>query len=50
MGKGARRSHIVSKGKKPPESGITKGKTPSKTALQKFLDKWPPKGGGEKKH
>jgi hypothetical protein len=29
--------------KKPPASGITKGKEPQKTEFQKLLEKWPPK-------
>lgn len=48
MRKVVNRPRITSRGKKPPEDGITKGKTPSKTALQKFLDQWPPKEGKKK--
>jgi hypothetical protein len=31
---------VVSRGKKPPESGITKGKEPSQTQFQKELSTW----------
>ncbi len=44
MSKPSRRPRVVSKGKKPPEGGVTKGKTPAKTAFQKLLEKWPSKG------
>lgn len=35
------RGKVVSKGKKPPKSGVTGGS--GKTERQKGLDKWPPK-------
>lgn len=31
---------VVSRGKKPPESGVTKGKEPSQTQFQKELSTW----------
>lgn len=34
---------VISHGKKPPESGITKPKKPAETLFQKLLKKWPPK-------
>ena len=41
---GRRYPRVVSKGKKPPESGIMKPKMPMKTTLQKMLDGKIPKG------
>ncbi len=40
--RGSRRGQtkVISKGKKPPQSGITKGKTPSQTEFQKDLSTW----------
>jgi len=40
-GKGPKKGkgRVVSKGKKPPASGVTKGKMPGKNTLQKALDK-----------
>jgi len=43
-----RRVAVESTGKKPPASGVTKGKKPSKTAFQKLLEGWSPKGEKKK--
>jgi len=35
-----RKPRVVSKGSKPPEDGVKKGKKPKKTEFQKLLEKW----------
>jgi hypothetical protein len=45
MRRSSRQPRVISKGKKPPESGVTKGKMPQKTEFQKLLEGWPPKLG-----
>lgn len=34
------KTRVVSKGAKPPESGVKKPKKPAKTEFQKLLGKW----------
>lgn len=37
---GGRKPKVISKGKKPPQSGVTKVKMPSQTEFQKELSTW----------